>query len=402
MKEFNFIVGNDNGNSEHDIVINGDLVRQPNVFANVRKIPNIEEYNEKSMLQHIHDNLIVSIASSDITGNYLIGNCAVKSGERLSNIGVGVFNDKLNSKIPFVNTHSQIAGYAVKKALREDNNVKEIKVNVEMVTELPVTQYSKEGARNFADKFMNDIHTVVVYLPERSVKVDIHYIYVKVLPESIPIVHYLQQCKNDDPILKDFKEKYELNNIDGSYFKKLRILHNSIGEGTTERPLTEDIRFNANFIGGSNNGVGLAIEEILPDFKQENYLNKYKRQDFSIALRDSTNKYHDKAVEIIQIPLSQQADEIFNYTVGDISRANNDIDVLCVHGGGSIAMKEFLYNRYVELGKKLGFKVLYITGDKAVTLESLAMYIFANSKLFQKLKTTYLEKQLNEVAATKE
>ncbi|WP_294364875.1 hypothetical protein [uncultured Clostridium sp.] len=53
-------VGNDNGNSEHDLIINGVLIAAPNVFAKVRKLPNLDEINKEFVLNDIHNNLIVT------------------------------------------------------------------------------------------------------------------------------------------------------------------------------------------------------------------------------------------------------------------------------------------------------------------------------------------------------
>ena len=94
MKEFNLKVANDNGNSEHKIYINDELIVQPNVYAKVRKLPLFDDVNIKKAFANIQDNLIVSIDSPsvDTAGTYYIGNYAIASGLLLKNIEVGAIN----------------------------------------------------------------------------------------------------------------------------------------------------------------------------------------------------------------------------------------------------------------------------------------------------------------------
>ena len=159
MKEINLRVGNDNGNSEHKMIIEGELIVQPNVYADVRKLPLLDDINIDACINDIQNNLIVSIDSPALgtSGTYFIGTYAISTGHMLKNIGVGAANSKFNSDIPIINTISRIAGYAAKKAYLEDNSVEKVKVNVEMTTGLPVNQYSKNKAFDFAKKFMDGI-----------------------------------------------------------------------------------------------------------------------------------------------------------------------------------------------------------------------------------------------------
>lgn len=411
----NVKVGNDNGNSEHDIIINGKLIQQPNVMAKVRKLPDLSELNTEYVIKNIESNLITSIVSPSCeTNTYYIGDYARNSGKMLKNIEVGAFNSKLNSDVIVVNTLSQIAGYAVQKAYEVNSELNNsIIVNVDMTTALPVTQYNKENAKLFIDKFMKDKHNVTVHIGNIKVNVIINFEYVKVLPESVPVVFYLQSLnkntldnieneeekntfKNQIKLMfNEFNKKYKLN-IDGNYFKDKKILHISIGEGTTEYPLTEDIKFNPNFIEGSNNGTGHAINQVLNEFIQMKYLTKLTRQDFSAILKDKNHKYYQDAIDIVEEPLEEQAEVILRYAKSEIGKANNDVDIICVNGGGSILMKEYLYNELIEFGNATNIKLFYVPEEFAVKIEALGMYAFTNSKIFEMLKNKY-----KEVAITK-
>ncbi|MCT4584046.1 MAG: ParM/StbA family protein [Peptostreptococcaceae bacterium] len=415
-------VGNDNGNSEHDLVIDGELICQPNVFAKVKELPNLDEVNPEYVVKNIDSNLIVTINSPSVNpGLYYVGDYARKSRHRTHDIKVGAENSKVDSDVPVVNTLGQIAGYAVQKAYKDNPNLEiEIEVKVDMSTELPVTQYSNENAKKFAEKFMKDNkHQVTVHVGTKRVNVNVLFEFVKVLPESVPLVFRLQKlnkkrlekiedekerenfAKLIEEMFKEFNERYnsveekegdKVKNIvkddfiDGSYFKKKKILHISVGEGTTEYPKTNDIVFDPEFIEGSNNGVGHAIKEALTPFKKEFKFRTFTRQDYSNQLRDPNEKFHAEAMEYVETHLENEAEDILWYAKDEVEKANNDIDIICVHGGGSILMKDYLADELYNFGKETRIKIFYVPEKFAVTLEAWGMHEFTNSKLFKMLK----------------
>lgn len=406
-------VGSDNGNSEHDIIINGELIQQPNVMSKIRVLPLLDEVNPEYVSKNIHSNLITSINSPSVRpGTYYIGNYALGAGERIRNIAVGFDNSKLESDVIVVNTLSQIAGYAVKQAFLQGNDLKniELQVKVDMTTALPVTQYSKKAADLFAEKFMKDKnkHNVTVHVGNINVNVYIVFEFVKVLPEAVPAVFALQHMKlitkpedNISDVEKEHNERIKRlfadfnasfksgETIDGNYFVKKRILHVGIGEGTTEYPLTKDIVFDPNFITGSNNGIGHAIDKALPEFKKEQGLLNYSRQKYSEVLRDKTHKYYNTAMDIVEGYIEEESEEILHNIKTEIERANNEIDVVMVYGGGSILMKEYLKEKIEFVCERANIKLFYVPEEFAVILESLGMYEFTKGKIFKKLKEKY-------------
>ena len=80
-------------------------IRSPNVFARVQRLGNLAEVNPQYVLEHIHDNLIVTVEGR----TYYIGDHALRSGQHCRSITVGVDNDKVSSDIVFVNTLAHIA-----------------------------------------------------------------------------------------------------------------------------------------------------------------------------------------------------------------------------------------------------------------------------------------------------
>lgn len=380
-------VGNDIGNSEHDILINGTLISQPNIYATTKELPILDDVNPDYILKNIENNLMVTISSPSCPpAIYYVGNSALNSGKPIHNMEVGIFNDKTNSDIVIVNTLAQIAGYAVKNIYTNspESIDNELTVIVDMATSLPVTQYNKASSEKLSEKFLNGKHNVVVHVGNQRINVNILFEYVKVLPESVAVVFALQNMQNTK-IFEEFSKAYKLN-IDGSYFKNKRILHGSIGEGTTEYPITEDIEFNPNFIKGTNNGIGLAIESAMEKFLADVHLRTYSRQNYSAALKNPSHKYHNKAILHLEDPLETESQAILYNLKVELEKANNEVDIMCIHGGGSILMKDNLYTKLINLCEKTDIKLFYVPEEFAVILESLGLYEFVCGEIFNSLK----------------
>jgi len=390
--KFKFLVGNDNGNSEQDIIIDGQLIRQPNVNCPVDALPWNEEVVPESLISNLHDQLIVTVDSPAARpGMYYIGQFALKSGEILDNMQVGI-DVKSDVDLPIINTLAHISGYAVQKAYQEKNEIPEtIRVTVDMTTALPVTQHSEESAAKFEKRFMEGNHKVTVHLGKRRVAVEVTFDFVKVIPEATPVTFSIQRdiegkVRQGD-IFKEFAETYQLGEIDGNYFKDKKILHTDIGDGTTEYPVTEGNQFLRQFVAGSNHGAGHAIEEALDAFNRLIHLPDSPRQFFSDVVRQPTHKYHERALKTLRLPLENQAKQIIRNVRNQLTKTRNEIDVILVYGGGSILMKDVLHPMLVELCEEREIQLLYVPTQYAVTLNAEGLYVFTVSKIFTALKS---------------
>lgn len=389
-KSLHLVVGNDNGNSEHDIVIEGKLIQQPNVYSKINRLPNLDEVNPLAYANDVHNHLIVTIDSPKVNNGtpttYFVGTYAINSGQRVFNIEIGVDNNKMISDIPVINTLAQIAGYAASQEYIKDASKEEIEVTVDMTTALPVNQYSKNNSNSMSEKFIGK-HIVTVHFGSKKIRCNIEFLYVKTIPEAVPTVFYLKNNNKNNDLLDDYKKEYG-----NSDFKNKKILHVAIGEGTTEYPLTEDENFNPSFLTGTYNGVGLAVEAILEEFKTDYRLPMYTRQDYSNALKDTTDKYHRQAVDSIQEQLEYQAEEIYRNVKKEVEHAKNNVDIICVYGGGSILMKPYLREKLNDFCKITNIQLLYIDKPLSVSIEAFGMYEFSKSATFKSLKENYLKK----------
>lgn len=404
MSEIVLAVGNDNGNSEHDIIINGKLIKQPNVYAKVRKLPNFDEVNKNYVLKNIEDNLVV--ICEEPNGIYYIGNYALGSGQRVRSIEVGVDNNKIEDDIVMVNTLAQIAGYAVAEHFKEHGKTDEIiKAKVDMTTSLPVTYYKHKTATEFANKFLDKTHMVTVNVGNSKVRVEIEFTFVKTIPEGVTATFALREANEDlfeeynKEILSNSLKIDDSNNnsnpiskselLNNKFFKNAKVLHVAIGEGTTEYPITKGIEFDPNFIKGTNNGVGHAIDKALDEFKGEKGLLNFTRQDYSRIIRDKSHKFHNSAMDIVEQYIEEEAEEILHNIKREIQKANNEIDIVVVYGGGSILMRKSLESKLKAFCNRAEIKLLYIPEKYAVTLEAEGLYNFTTSKIFGALKAKY-------------
>lgn len=382
MADINLMVASDNGNSEHDMIINGELIRQPNVISKVRHLPNMDEFNVSHIISNINDNVIVTLENP--SGIYYSGNYALNSSQTVRSIDVGVDNNKVESDIVFINILSQCAAFATKKYYSENGAFnKTITVDVDMATSLPIQQYNKKNAEEFASKFTENVHRITTHVGSLSARIELTFSFVKVIPEGVTASHALV---NDD--------KYYLNRADikKSDFKEAKILHIAIGEGTTEYPVTQGIAFNPEFIKGSNNGIGHAIDKGLDEFRDKKALPNLSRQDYSKIIMDKKHKYHADAMEIIEDYIEEQAEAIFHTAKGELQKANNDVDVIAVYGGGSILMRPFLVKKLEKISERAETKLLYIGSDYAVTIEAEGLWAFVNSPIFKALKAKKKQK----------
>jgi plasmid segregation protein ParM len=394
---FHFYVGNDNGNSEHDLIIDGKLVQQPNVNCAVDELPWSEEQSPDSFIKNLQEQLVVTIDSPAARpGMYYVGKFALESGEILDNLQIGI-DLKCDMDLPVVNTLAQIAAMAVQKAYEEEKKIPEhIDVDVDMATALPVTQHTDETSAKFEKRFTSGSHHVTVHLGMQRVTVKIVFPFAKVVPEATPVIFTLQKDADgnwrDGEIFQDFAETYHIEKkFNGSYFKDKRILHVDIGDGSTEYPITEGNKFLRQFVHGSHHGAGYAIEEALDEFNRLIHLPDSPRQFFSDVLKNPKHKYHARAIKTLKRPLESQVKQIVQNVKRQLTKARNEIDLICVYGGGSILMRSSLYPLLKELCAEREIQLLYIPAEYAVQMNAMGLDAFARGKIYEALKNKAIQ-----------
>ncbi|WP_240941610.1 ParM/StbA family protein [Paenibacillus sp. HB172176] len=397
MMKYHFYVGNDNGNSEHDLMIDGRWIGQPNVNCAVDELPWSEEQAPESFVKQLQDQLVVTVDSPAARpGMYYIGKFALESGEIIDNIQIGI-DAKSDMDLPIINTLAQIAAVAVQKAYEEEKKIpSSISVEADMATALPVTQHTDETAAKFEKRFTSGEHHITVHLGIQRVAVKIVFPFVKTVPEATPVIFTLQKDAagnwRDGELFGDFAETYRLEKkFNGSYFKDKRILHVDIGDGSTEYPITEGNRFLRQFVHGSHHGAGYAIEEALQEFNRLIHLPDSPRQFFSDVIKNGKHKYHARALKTLRRPMESQVKQITQHVKKQLTKARNEIDLICVYGGGSILMRSVLYPLLKTICDEREIQLLYIPDDYAVKLNALGLDAFVRGKIYDALKSKTMQ-----------
>lgn len=393
--KINVKVGNDNGNSSQKISFNGDIFELPNVYVRTNQVPKgIAELSPIKIIEDLHNNLFVTIKSDSLEAkcpqSYYVGNYTSKSGRTVQNMSIGHRGNKLDNELPIITTLANTAAYAVKKAYEKEKDIeklcsKNIHVNMEMATALPNTHFNKNNAGIFRDNFLGE-HNVTVYIGEYEADVCISIDYVKVMPEGVPTAFYLLSSNSAKGASEFFK---------GYDFGDKPILHVSIGDGTTDYPITEGVNFIPDFTHSSHNGIGIAAEKMIDEFAERTLLSKCSRQDISDIIRNKNHRSHGIAMELLEPHLEEEAQAIKKHTFQQLQRINNNVDFIVVYGGGSILLepylkKEFLKDPLIKSDKNPnGIELVYVPEDIATTIEAHGLYVFTQQAFFKELAAKY-------------
>ncbi|MBW7458196.1 hypothetical protein K0U00_29555, partial [Paenibacillus sepulcri] len=225
----------------------------------------------------------------------------------------------------------------------------------------------------------------------QRIGVKIVFPFTKVVPEATPVIFALQKDAEgnwrEGEIFQSFIETYDIEKkFNGSYFKDKRILHVDIGDGSTEYPITEGNKFLRQFVYGSHHGAGYAIEEALDEFNRLIHLTDSPRQFFSDVLKNPKHKFHARAIKTLKRPLESQVKQIVQNVKRQLTKTRNEIDLICVYGGGSILMRSMLHPLLEELCTEREMKLLYIPADYAVQMNALGLDAFVRGKIYEALK----------------
>lgn len=389
--KYEFLVANDPGNSEHDIIIDGQLYQSPSVIVK-NTWGSLEWLDTEQFVKNLEDNIYCTQVSSNCeNGDYHIGRSALKSRKPVINIDIGIVNAKFDSEVPFASTNALIATHAIKRMFEEGHDDESIEVSVKMVVGIPAVQFTNENSKKYSNKFQNDKAKVTMHLPNKRIDVTVKYDYVITLSEGAEILRFLldesMPKETLDKLFSEYLNEYSEETLDTKRFRNGHNLIVSIGEGTTERIhcIKEEVDYQD--LSGSLNGLGRAIDRMLPALKQERNLGKFSRQDVSKCYRDSESKHHEACQRLLNREVQTEANELFNLIKNDITASNNEIDSVVVYGGGAIVLKETLYPKLIKLGESTGIRVMYMNEDYSQIIEVLGFQAFLESDVFEFLSS---------------
>lgn len=415
MTTYKQLIANDNGNGEQKIIINGEFYRYPNTYKIMHNVRQDIDETIESAMPKLENRMEVEIKSKSLlrevgTKRYFVGKLAVETGAAGASAMNIKFVKKHEEDLPIINTLSIVATNAVKqhyKAVGELKDTETIEVECDMSTALPVYVFDEESEKSFAERFMNNIHEVAVYVANITVNVKIKFRYVRVLREGIPaLFNIIENGKGQyraDDMFKEFEKEYDKENVTGKYFKEKRLLHVDCGSGTTELVFTKGYKPSVDMSTGEEFGIGQAIENAIPALRKKLHNMKLTRQSVGEFLKDPEHDFHEVAKECLQAPKEQTANELFELINTHILSLDFQVDVIVVYGGGSILLRDVLYNKLKDYYKNETLKkieVLWVPEQYAVEMNAKGLEIYNEIKM-KKLIEEYVG-AIEEVAVTEE
>lgn len=405
------IITKDLGNSKTYARDKNGMWSEPSAIREIPENPFKSDKQVSEIVRNLSANLVVRIDSPVVPEKlYEVGEIAINNEDhevrRIKN------EKKYESHLPIVVSLAMIGGRATEilyEQQGEDICGKTFKVKLDMVTGLPTTEWTSAVAEAFEAKFKDHKHEVKVYLGlNKWVKIEINFDFVKALPEATPVVYSLFSDVNgkvrSGKIFEEFLEEYgdELpEDFNGQWFGNKRILHIDIGEGTTEFPFTNGFDADFKFVDGLDVGIGEAIQNMLKTFSEEKKMRTVKRTNISAFLENEDHKYHSASLNLVKQEIYRTKS---NLTIADeadriMDDLKNEIDVVVVYGGGSILMKDALYEDLKEICDDREIKLLYIPAKFATTLFLDGLYCWANVNLEEEKAKSKKQKAVQEKQA---
>ncbi|WP_342047970.1 ParM/StbA family protein [Bacillus sp. OTU530] len=387
MVKYQMEVQNDNGNSQHKIIVDGTLLKHPNVYTVLHSIPGETDGDLQTAVVNLHKNIDVRIESKAIGGDsrrYLIGDAALESvvGSDLYNMDVTNVQ-KHKEKLPIVNTLGIIAVMAVKKHFQQIGSLTDaetIEVQVDMITALPASIHTVKTEKEFSEKFLNGVHEVKVYVKNLTINVQIRFESVQTLREGVPAMFAIIEdgkgnYRNDD-LFKRFKEEYKLEKVDGSYLLEKRILHCDIGDGSTELIFTQGYAADPLKSSGEKFGLGQAIEKAAVNMSEEEGM-EITRQQYSKFLKGEGKQRLVKAAkEHLNAAKSEVVERLYDVITKKAKVLKYEFDVLVVYGGASILLEDSLYPKFKDFCDKNEMELLWAPPEFATEMNVQGMQIY--------------------------
>lgn len=374
MNEMNLVCGVDIGNAKTEVAFNENeelvLKRQPSVISQLLSKPESSDSDEESIIRTLFDNLAVHIFSPALKrdGIFFVGNKALNSQHAIKTLNITTGN-KASRDIPVITSLSLIAGIGIQNYYNTNKSVPDtLTIDTKMVTAIPSSEYSKENAKKFEERFIND-HKVNVYIGAKTVLVTIKISNCKVTEEGKTAM--LAFLNSSDDILKNYNETYKLNAkpID---FANAKSLHIDIGDGTSEFTYTKGANPVPNGSFGARVGVGHATNEAIKLYREElgGLIGEITRQHFISVMNEKTPKSKVAREKMQQASFIQGEEIIEKIKEGFQVLTSSNAEYFFVHGGGSVVFKDDMYEDLLEFAKTVLARVVWIPEEFATSMNS--------------------------------
>lgn len=218
---------------------------------------------------------------------------------------------------------------------------------------------------------MKTSHFVCFHNFETPVRVEIKFTKVSVLAEGasaqVAIVSKGEAFMN--VLLQDVRSNgIKLDGITANdILQASGTLGIDIGEGTVNFPVFTGTSFNTDFSASLSKGYGTVLENALAPLQAANNVF-HDRKSLSEFLQSppSALKKHkfDSATAIVNAESMTLVDQIVKEFTSILNKANGQIEVVYVYGGGASPLREALYPALIQAAKNFSagdeFPIMYL------------------------------------------
>lgn len=402
MKEINIIAGLDIGNGyvkgatkTNDAEnVNVDI---PSCVATVANPTDLAATNVGEEIKDIFNRANITFDSPLVTGIFsttraYLGRRGVESGKPIAAFDIESHVSKAEQPLSAVLILSIIASaalqnyYETNKALPTET----LKVNAKTALALPITEY-KTYRERFADGFLKTTHIVCFHNFETPVRVEIKFEKVHVLAEGasaqVAIVSKGEPFMN--ALLKDVRSNgIKLEGITAAdIIDASGTLGIDIGEGTVNFPVFTGTRFNTDFSANIAKGYGTVLENSLAPLQAaNNVFHDRKSLGEFLQTKPSALKRHkyENAIAIVNAESMTLVDAIVKEFTRILNKANGQIEVVYVYGGGASPLREQLYPALIQAAKSFSagdeFPIMYLDSRYSRFLNREGLFQLASRK----------------------
>lgn len=382
MEKMNVIAGLDIGNGyvkgatkvgEADNV-NVDI---PSCVATVANPTDLAITDVAGEIEDIFNRANVTFDSPLVTGIFAttrsyLGRRGVESGKPIAAFDIESHVSKAEQPLSAVLVLSIIASAALQNYYRDNKALptETIQVESRMALALPITEFKKHRD-SFSESFMKTSHVVCFHNFETPVRVEIKFERVSVLAEGasaqVAIVSKGEQFM--DALLKNVRANgIKLEGITAKdIIAASGTLGIDIGEGTVNFPVFTGTHFNTDFSANLAKGYGTVLESSLAPLQaSNNVFHDRKSLSEFLQTKPSALKRHkyDNALSIVNAESMTLVDAIVKEFTRILNKANGQIEVVYVYGGGANPLREALYPALIQAAKNFSagdeFPIMYL------------------------------------------
>ncbi len=402
MKVMNIIAGLDIGNgyvkgatkTNNLDNVNVDI---PSCVASVANPTDLAATDVAAEINDIFNRANVTFDSPLVTGIFsttrsYLGRRGVESGKPIASFDIESNVSKAEQPLTAVLVLSIVASAALKAYYNENKALpaETIKVSTKIALALPITEY-KKYRDSFSNSFTKATHIVCFHNFETPVRVEIKFEKVFVLAEGASA--QVAIVSKGEPFMDALLEDVRKQGIALSGITSKDILSASgtlgidIGEGTVNFPVFTGTRFNTDFSATLTQGYGTVLENSLaPLLAAQNVFHDRKSLGEFLQTAPSALKRrkYESAQAIVTSESMTLVDAIVKEFTRILNKANGQIEVVYVYGGGASPLREQLYPALIEAAKSFSagdeFPIMYLDSRYSRFLNREGLFQLAMTK----------------------